>query len=77
MPKKYPPLKPKELLKVLERAGFEIDRIKGSHHVLYHRETKKMVVVPFHKKELPKGTMHAILRSAEISSEELDRLLKK
>jgi len=36
-----------------------------------------LVVVPFHKKELPKGTLLEILKQAGISREEITEILKK
>ena len=38
----------------------------------YLPKTKIRVVVPFHKKDLPKGTYLAILKSAGLNKEELD-----
>lgn len=68
---KLPSITPKKLIKILERQGFVLDRIRGSHHIYYHPETKKRVTVPLHKKDLPKGTLLEILRQAEISKDEL------
>ncbi|MFV9631031.1 MAG: type II toxin-antitoxin system HicA family toxin [Methanosarcinales archaeon] len=51
-----------------------IDRVKGSHHIFYHPETKRRVVVPFHKKDLPKGTLLEILKQAGISKDILRKL---
>jgi predicted RNA binding protein YcfA (HicA-like mRNA interferase family) len=59
------------VIKILEKKGFTLDRTKGSHHIYYHPETKRRVVVPFHKRDLPKGTLLEILRQAGISREEL------
>ncbi|MGQ3683656.1 MAG: type II toxin-antitoxin system HicA family toxin [Candidatus Loosdrechtia sp.] len=42
----------------------------------YHPENKRRVVVPFHKKDLPKGTLHEILKQAGISREEIQELMK-
>ena len=72
---KLPPITPKKIIKILESRGFVLDRIKGSHHVYYHPETKKRVVVPLHKNDLPKGTLLEILRQAEISKDELRDLM--
>ena len=52
-----------------------LDRVKGSHHIYYLPETKRRVVVPFHKKDLPKGTCLAILKSAGIDIKELKELI--
>ncbi|MBC7588357.1 MAG: type II toxin-antitoxin system HicA family toxin [Chitinophagaceae bacterium] len=59
----------KTLIKILEQHGYLLKRIKGSHHLFEHPETKKVVVVPFHgNKDLPIGTYKAILKQAGIDS---------
>ncbi len=68
---KSPSLTPKELIKLLEQKGFVFDRSKGSHQVYYHQEKKLRVVVPMHTKDLPAGTLHAILKQAGIDKSEL------
>jgi predicted RNA binding protein YcfA (HicA-like mRNA interferase family) len=72
---KLPSLTPQKIIKVLEKKGFVLDRIKGSHHIYYHLETKRRVVVPLHKRDLPKGTLLEIIKQAGISKEELKDLL--
>ena len=37
----------------------------------YHSESKRRVIIPYHKKDLPKGTLMEILKQAGISKEEL------
>lgn len=71
---KLPAISPQKLARALERAGFELKRVKGSHYY-YNQRTERIAVVPFHKKDLRKGTLHAILRDADISIEELASLL--
>ncbi|MGF1636296.1 MAG: type II toxin-antitoxin system HicA family toxin [Cyclobacteriaceae bacterium] len=66
-----PVLTPKELCRLLEKRGFELKRIKGSHHYYQDLETGKITVVPMHKKDLPKGTFHAILKQAGIDKNDL------
>ena len=68
---KLPSLTPQKIIKILEKKGFILDRVKGSHHIYYHPEMKKRVVVPLHKRDLPRGTLLEILRQAGISKEEL------
>ncbi len=68
---KLPSLTPQKIIKVLEKKGFILDRTKGSHYIYYHPETKRKVIVPLHKKDLPKGTLIEILKQAGISREEL------
>lgn len=62
-------------MKILKKAGFEIDHITGSHYILYNPLTKKRVTLPFHPKTLPKGTVHSILRAAGINREDLKKYL--
>lgn len=72
---KLPSLTPQKIIKVLEKKGFVLDRVKGSHHIYYYPETKRRVVVPLHKRDLPKGTLLEILQQAGISKEELRDIL--
>lgn len=72
---RLPALTPQRVIRVLERNGFVLDRVKGSHHIYYHPETKRRAVVPLHKKELPKGTLIEILKQAGISKKELRKIL--
>jgi predicted RNA binding protein YcfA (HicA-like mRNA interferase family) len=67
----FPSLTPKELIKVLERKGFVLKRIHGSHHYYVHPVTGKITVVPMHNKYLAKGTLHAILKQAGIERNEI------
>ncbi|MDZ7377412.1 MAG: type II toxin-antitoxin system HicA family toxin [candidate division KSB1 bacterium] len=72
---KLPSFTSKDIIRILEKEGFVLDRIKGSHHIYYHPETKRRAVIPFHKKDLPKGTLLEILRQAGISKEDIKDLL--
>jgi predicted RNA binding protein YcfA (HicA-like mRNA interferase family) len=74
---KLPTITHKKLLKVLEKSGFQIDHTTGSHFIFYNKMNKKRVTIPFHRKELAKGTLMSILREAGISRKELIKLLRK
>jgi len=74
---KLPVVTYRRLLKVLEKSGFQLDRTTGSHFIFYNKMDKKRVTVPFHRKELPKGTIMSILRETGITKKELLELLKK
>lgn len=59
------PLKPKEMINLLEKNGFaEVKSNNGSHRKYYNEETKKTVIVPFHAKELKKGLESKILKDS-------------
>lgn len=64
---KIPALSPKKVIKKLKRLGFIQDHITGSHVFMYHPDTRKRAVVPFHLRDIPKGTLGSILREAGIS----------
>jgi len=70
MPKLHS-ISPKKLIALLERNGFVLDRTKGSHSIYRHPETKRRAVVPMHKKDLPKGTLHEILKQAGIGKKDI------
>ena len=53
-------MKDKDLLKLLKKNGWEIVRIKGSHHVL--QKNGKTTVVPIHGKDVPIGLLNNILK---------------
>lgn len=71
---KLPGFKPKPLIKKFEKAGYVIDRQKGSHVILYHPEEHKRLIIPLHVKDLPKGTLLSIIKQAGLSKEEFLKL---
>lgn len=72
---RLPALTGRELVRALGKAGFEVVRVEGSHHVLKH-EDGRTTVVPVHRSEtLGPGLLAKILRDCELSREELRGLL--
>ena len=67
---KLPSLTPRAVIKILEKDGFILDHSPGSHFVYYHPDKKKRVTVPFHRKDIPKGTLVSILKHSGIDLEE-------
>ena len=55
-------MKGKEIVKKLLKQGWMINRVKGSHHMMYNPKTNIMVPVPCHNMDLPKGTVETILK---------------
>jgi predicted RNA binding protein YcfA (HicA-like mRNA interferase family) len=68
---KLPPLTAQRVIALLEQEGFVVDRTRGSHRIYYHPGTHRRVVVPFHRRDLPKGTLLEILRRAGIDPDRL------
>ena len=72
---KLPALTDQKVIRILKKKGFVLDRVKGSHHLFYHPETKRRVTVPVHGRDLPTGTLLEILKQAGIEREEIEGLL--
>ena len=66
MHEKLPIVSGKDAIKALTKLGFIVKRQKGSHVVL--QKENIVLTVPLHK-TLKKGTLHAILKQADISLE--------
>lgn len=70
-----PILKAKEVIRVLKQAGFYVHHQSGSHVQLKHKtKTYLRVTFPYHNKDLPKPIVHSILKQAEISLQEFNKL---
>jgi predicted RNA binding protein YcfA (HicA-like mRNA interferase family) len=72
---RLPRLRGQDLIGVLRKVGFEVVRVKGSHHVLAHPDGR-MTVIPVHAGEtLGPGLLRQILREADLNPEELEKRL--
>ena len=71
---KLPVISGSEAVKAFQRAGWRVDRQRGSHVVLLKAGQIASLSVPQHK-ELAPGTLRSLLRDAEMTVEELLRLL--
>ena len=67
------PYKPREVLAKLKRAGFEQRRQSGSHIILRHFDGRQTYVA-MHTKDIPIGTLRAILKQANLTFEEFKNL---
>jgi len=55
-----------DLIREMQRAGWKLDRVNGSHHIFKHLTRPGHVVVPHPKKDLGHGLVKAIRRQAGI-----------
>jgi predicted RNA binding protein YcfA (HicA-like mRNA interferase family) len=61
----------KHMCKVLERHGWTLDHITGSHHV-YHKPGQGSIPVPVHgNQDLKSGTQKSIMRAAGLKDNDL------
>ena len=56
---------------MLKRNGFRLDHTTGSHFFFYDPVTELRLTVAYHSKELPRGTLIAILKQAGLSAEDI------
>ena len=62
----------KEFIKLLKKKGWELARIRGSHHVYTKPGKIERISVPVHgNKPLKKGLQNFLMKIAEISDVEL------
>jgi predicted RNA binding protein YcfA (HicA-like mRNA interferase family) len=78
MSDKLPVISGKDLVALLEKVGFEIIRIKGSHHRMKHADGR-ITTIPVHKNDpISKGLLRKIIREdIVLSIEEFNELIKK
>ncbi len=77
-PNKLPSLRPKDVVRALERLGFESWRQKGSHLTLYRAADRRVLTIPMHfAKDIPKGTLRTIIREAGLSVQQFVNLLNR
>jgi predicted RNA binding protein YcfA (HicA-like mRNA interferase family) len=71
-------IKPKKIIKVLEKLGFYAVRVTGSHHRFVHKDGRK-TSIPIHGTEpIGKGLLNKIFKKdVGISKEEIEELLKE
>jgi predicted RNA binding protein YcfA (HicA-like mRNA interferase family) len=64
------------MVAALERAGFVVARVKGSHHFLRHPDdVTRWATVPMHSGDLRNDTLRDILKQARLSREEFLKIL--
>jgi len=57
-------MRSREVIELIESDGWYEVAVKGGHHQFRHPSKTGRVTVPHPKAEVPKGTLHNILKSA-------------
>lgn len=72
---RLPRIDGKTVIAVLEKAGFKVSRIRGSHHFLRHADGRG-TVVPVHGGEtIGPGLLTKIINDCDMTREEFEQLL--
>ena len=72
MNKKYPLLRPEEIIRALSKKGFEYISQRGSH--AKYSNGNRTAIIPIHD-EVARGTLKSILIQADIELENFLKLL--
>jgi predicted RNA binding protein YcfA (HicA-like mRNA interferase family) len=70
-----PAVRGAQVVKALEKAGFVVARINGSHHIMRHADGRRTTVPVHQGRDIRPGTLRAILRDIGLSPEDLKELL--
>ena len=70
-------LKCREVVRILEKAGFAVVRFNGSHHIMVRDGHPNTVSVPVHKgRDIKSGTLRGIIKLAGLTRDEFWNLDK-
>jgi predicted RNA binding protein YcfA (HicA-like mRNA interferase family) len=62
----------KKLGKIVEKKGWVLRKVTGSHHIYSKTGVDKILSIPVHKnKDLKIGTLKALLKIAELTEDDL------
>ncbi|PSF31439.1 hypothetical protein C7H19_22595 [Aphanothece hegewaldii CCALA 016] len=62
----------KKLCKIVEKKGWALARITGSHHIYEKSEKMEILTIPVHRnKDLKVGTLKALMAIAELTEDDL------
>jgi len=62
----------KKLCKIVERKGWILKKVTGSHHIYEKLSENKIISIPVHRnQDLKLGTLKSIMKIAELSEDDL------
>ena len=71
MTSKLPSFTSRQVISILKRRGFALDRQSGSHAVFIHPDGRR-TTVPIHgKRDLGKGILRQIMRDADLAFDDM------
>lgn len=75
---KLPVVKDRELIRVLLKIGFTQHKERGTAHLVFaHPDGRRTTVARHSGKDIPRGTLRAVLRDIRVSPKEFAELLKR
>jgi predicted RNA binding protein YcfA (HicA-like mRNA interferase family) len=70
-----PSVRGAQVVRALEKAGFKVARVTGSHHIMRHPDGRGTTVPVHAARDVAKGTLRGILADTSITVAELQDLL--
>ena len=62
----------KMLCKIVERNGWELKRVSGSHHIYIKDGIDAILSIPVHSnRDFPVGTLRSIMKDAKLTEDDL------
>ena len=69
-----PSFKPRDIEKILRANDFYLKRQSGSHRIYHSLKTNAIVPVPFHSRDIARGTVGSIIKQSKLP---IEKFLKK
>lgn len=73
---RLPSCTPADVIRVLERAGWQYRNATGSHRRYKHPTRPGTIIVPFHRRDMKRGTLLGIIKDANLTTDEFIKLLR-
>lgn len=70
---RLPAMRPSDVIAVLRKIGYVADHQTGSHVIMY-KDSHLPISVPWHNRDMKRGTLANIIRSAGLSIDEFLKL---
>lgn len=70
-----PSVRGERVVRALEKAGFKVARVTGSHHVMRHPDGRGTTVPVHPGRDVAKGTLRGILADVSMTVTDLQKLL--
>ena len=75
---KFANLKPADVIRALEKAGFYVHETHGSHVQMKHATKPRRITIPQHSRfDVPKHIVRSIIRQAGLTNAGFAELLKR
>ena len=69
-------MRPRQVLRALERAGFAVHHVSGSHYILKRsNKPAPRITLPWHNRDLKRKTLASIIEQAGLTEAEFVEML--